>query len=450
MLQAFYRLSILHQTAIVLFSVTLAAFTCFTGYVAWDTNRSMLQQSEYRMQQEANMTSQMFELLGVTLEHDTDRLGEIFYSLFPGKFSVSGFETTLVSGQASPVMFHDDEPLNLNFENVDYFTSMTGGVATVFVRDNDDFLRITTSLKKENGDRAIGTYLGKKHPGYKKILNGEKYFGRARLFGREYMTEYIPIEGNSGRIIGILFIGFDFTNDLQSLKDTVRSMKIGETGFAYVVDNNSKNKGMLVSHPTMEGKPVLDLASASGRSTLSRLLTEKNGLVTYTPSAAMGDDGKRLATWKYMPGWNWVVVVEASEKELSAASASLRNKLILISLLVCALMTAMMYVILQKQLQPLKDFIPKLRLIGQGDLTQKLDISGYKISTSQTGSGNEIRALGAHINEMVERFQTLVTGVLDAALTSRFEGHKRIETPWLAKVAYRCGAESGRRAILDG
>ena len=43
----------------------------------------------------------------------------------------------------------------------------------------------------------------------------------------------------------------------------------------------------------------------------------------------------------------------------------------------------------------------------------------------------------------------LTTGVLDAVMTSRFQGHQRIETPWLAKVAYRSPAQAGRRAKFD-
>ena len=39
----------------------------------------------------------------------------------------------------------------------------------------------------------------------------------------------------------------------------------------------------------------------------------------------------------------------------------------------------------------------------------------------------------------------LTTGILDSVMTSRFENHRRIETPWLAEVKYQVGPETGRR-----
>ena len=91
--------------------------------------------------------------------------------------------------------------MNLDFSTVDRFTKITGAVATVFAKKGDDFVRITTSLKKEDGKtRAVGTMLGKAHPGYAKLLNGEEYTGKASLFGRDYMTKYVPIKnGNATR-----------------------------------------------------------------------------------------------------------------------------------------------------------------------------------------------------------------------------------------------------------
>lgn len=40
----------------------------------------------------------------------------------------------------------------------------------------------------------------------------------------------------------------------------------------------------------------------------------------------------------------------------------------------------------------------------------------------------------------------LTTGILDAVMTSRAEGHRRIETPWLANIAYQATAITARRA----
>ena len=36
----------------------------------------------------------------------------------------------------------------------------------MFSRKDDDFQRITTSLKKEDGERAMGTMLGAAHPAH--------------------------------------------------------------------------------------------------------------------------------------------------------------------------------------------------------------------------------------------------------------------------------------------
>ena len=40
----------------------------------------------------------------------------------------------------------------------------------------------------------------------------------------------------------------------------------------------------------------------------------------------------------------------------------------------------------------------------------------------------------------------LTTGVLDAVMTSRHEQYRRVDTPWLAKVAYDAPVDGGRRA----
>ncbi len=68
-------------------------------------------------------------------------------------------------GLAVPLIYAGDVLLHDAFSLPDRFTRATCAVARVFVRVHDDFLRITTSLTKDDGSRALGTWLGQDHPG---------------------------------------------------------------------------------------------------------------------------------------------------------------------------------------------------------------------------------------------------------------------------------------------
>jgi len=94
-----------------------------------------------------------------------------------------------------------EKAIKPDFKVCDRFTAITkGSVATIFRREGDDFLRIATSLKKEDGSRAVGTFLGKTHPGYAYLMRGEPYVGKATLFGKEYITKYTPIKNEREKL----------------------------------------------------------------------------------------------------------------------------------------------------------------------------------------------------------------------------------------------------------
>uniref|UniRef100_UPI0019D04928 Cache 3/Cache 2 fusion domain-containing protein n=1 Tax=Pseudomonas viridiflava TaxID=33069 RepID=UPI0019D04928 len=95
-----------------------------------------------------------------------------------------------VAGTQTPGLFLRDTALNNDFTEVDEFRRMTAGVATIFVRSGDDFIRISTSLSKQDGTRAIGTLLDRKAPAYERPMSGQGYVGKAVLFDRYYMTQY--------------------------------------------------------------------------------------------------------------------------------------------------------------------------------------------------------------------------------------------------------------------
>jgi methyl-accepting chemotaxis protein len=92
---------------------------------------------------------------------------------------------------------------------VDRATSYVGGNATLFVYDeaSQQFVRRTTNVKKENGDRAVGTQLAADHPGQVMLRRGEAYKGPAILFGRRFYTAYQPVFSPAGKVIGIVYVG---------------------------------------------------------------------------------------------------------------------------------------------------------------------------------------------------------------------------------------------------
>jgi methyl-accepting chemotaxis protein len=92
---------------------------------------------------------------------------------------------------------------------VDRATSYVGGTATLFVYDDasQQFVRRTTNLKKENGDRAVGTQLAADHPAQAVLRRGEAYKGPAMLFGQHFYTAYQPVFGAGGKVTGIVYVG---------------------------------------------------------------------------------------------------------------------------------------------------------------------------------------------------------------------------------------------------
>ena len=92
---------------------------------------------------------------------------------------------------------------------VDRAISYVGGNATLFVYDDasQQFVRRTTNVKKENGDRAVGTQLAPDHPAQAILRRGGAYKGPAMLFGHRFFTAYQPVFDPAGKVIGIVYVG---------------------------------------------------------------------------------------------------------------------------------------------------------------------------------------------------------------------------------------------------
>lgn len=76
------------------------------------------------------------------------------------------------------------------------------GTATIFQHD----LRISTNVKDENGERAIGTRVSKE-VNTAVLVEGKAWIDRAFVVNDWYITAYEPIKDINNNIIGILYVG---------------------------------------------------------------------------------------------------------------------------------------------------------------------------------------------------------------------------------------------------
>ncbi|MGH1589561.1 methyl-accepting chemotaxis protein [Methylobacterium phyllosphaerae] len=111
---------------------------------------------------------------------------------------------------------------------VDDAVAYSGGVATVFSfeRATGSFVRRQTTVRREDGARAVGTTLAADSPAQAAIRAGQTYEGPAVLFGRRFHTVYQPTFDAAGAVNGILFVGLPVEMYFDAHAQTMMSLSI--------------------------------------------------------------------------------------------------------------------------------------------------------------------------------------------------------------------------------
>jgi len=116
--------------------------------------------------------------------------------------------TDTVAGKQVPAIYFGSTKINNNFDLVDEVVKQAGGTATIFVKSGDDYVRVATNVRRDDGSRAIGTILDPKGKAIRLIQNNEPFYGEVDILGKLYMTGYEPIYSQSKDVIGIYYVGY--------------------------------------------------------------------------------------------------------------------------------------------------------------------------------------------------------------------------------------------------
>jgi methyl-accepting chemotaxis protein len=345
---------------------------------------------EEHLASEARLLADQLNTFHGSLRESTQRLSGLFENRFSSGLSLHPEQPVSVAGVQTPGLHLGDVVLNNNFAEVDQFKQMTAGVATLFVRSGDDFVRVSTSLSKQDGSRAIGTLLDHAHPAYQKLMAGQGYVGRALLFERFYMTQYTPVLDRSGKVIAVLFVGFDYTDAQNAQFANLKRFRIGQSGSLALLDE--QNKWLVppagVQAPEQAAQVMAQAAKEPGK---GRFWSDQ------------GEDFYSLAV--PFEGGPWSVVASMPKAEIRAVTWSVGIRLVIGSLLAMLLAVGATVWLLRSKLAPLSDLVRQAQALGGGDLSARLNVASH----------DEIGQLARSFNQMGEALSTMVEHIRRSA-----------------------------------
>lgn len=363
----------LRLAVIVSFSVMLILITS-SVFIASSVGQRFQLEVEKEISQLLLSSQTMIEVYNKELETSVENLSGIFGEMYPGAFSLDRSQEQAVNGQTVPIMLSDGAELAGRYDEVDKFAQLTGGNATIFVRRDDDYVRVVTSVKKENGSRAIGTMLDRASPAYEAIRSGQAFNGKVELFGRSFVTNYTPIKDQYGMVIGIRYIGLNFSEALKNIQTKLAATPIGEQGYLFVMNKaRGEKQGNLILHPDLKDQSVED---TMGVEVQRLLLNSSSGDFEYSLTTRTEDSSAEL--WKAyfveIPEFDWQLVATLPSSEYMATRDWIINTMVVVTLIMIAVVTLLLFWVSRKMLgQPLEDAVSHLESIAAGDYSRKIE-----------------------------------------------------------------------------
>jgi len=291
-----------------------------------------------------------------------------------------------------------------HFEVVDRFYDDTGAISTFFLKTGDDFIRVSTSLKKNNGERAVGTLLGSSNPGFKALNNGQPFYAKTMLFGSEYLSYYSPIFDRNHEVAAISYIGIPIGNASTEIFNNLSKISWGDTGDSFVLANTKKGKGDYIYHPSKKNtQNTLNYTSAENKKPFAEIFEQTEGVVRYIASEN-GKTEERYLVHADVPGWQWKLVGGTAVEEITKESKQLLTLVIIASLLVGLLTLVVMIYFISKTIRPLTVLIGYMQRLGNGEVS-------FSMNKTNPNSNNEVDKLMFSVAVMANKLNGLVSSL---------------------------------------
>lgn len=282
-----------------------------------------------------------------------------------------------------------------------------GSIAAILessLADNQDYLEtlfIADATGKIVIDGTKGSYVGisiAERDYFKAVQNGEKVWSEILLSkgtGKQVRVFAYPIKNKSGKFVGVLSAAVK----MEPIANKILATKEGKNGYAYLIDN----KGVVVVHPKAENvdKNIEEFK-------IPELTAAKADMIT-------GKAGKTIYTYKgvtklniYKPFDVYSISLNADQREYLAPVKAMGTSILMFGLIFMLLGGIASYVLARIISVKIKKMQAVLVQAEAGDLT-------VRVSGRSLNNGDEIDAMGLSVNHMLEGFNGVISGILNAS-----------------------------------
>ncbi|HJW04300.1 MAG TPA: Cache 3/Cache 2 fusion domain-containing protein [Azospira sp.] len=394
---------ILLQSAISLVMVMVLA-----GVIGHFAERYLLQRGIAELERTTQRLVDMVGAYDESLRLGLEKTLALYSARYAAPISLDAAHPVQVGDKSLAQLKSGSLVINNDNEPADRLTALSGVIATISVRQGDEFYVVATSSKDDRGQRNLGAPLSHKHPAYAKLLQGQSYSGPSRRDGMFNYAYYVPIKDEHGNIVGAYGIGMKMDVSIKSLRDKLLGFKVGETGYVAVLDAEVE-PGLLYIHPVAEGKNIIGAKDPNGREFIRDIVTKKKGTTFYpwlNKESGETEPREKVAVHDIYAPWGWKIMVTTYLEEFTREARSLAAVVLAGTVLVILVLNLVLYFMIQRLVRrPLNQAVTTAQTIASGDLTPAIAVHGQ----------DEAGLLMGALRDMVERLSEVISQVRTTA-----------------------------------
>ncbi|MCG8581339.1 MAG: methyl-accepting chemotaxis protein [Bacteroidales bacterium] len=299
---------------------------------------------------------------------------------------ISGEEVPL----SIPSLLHGERGVYHQYDLVDEVGEMISGTATIFQKIPQGFLRVSTNVRKKDGERAVDTFISNDSPVAQKILGGESFFGRAFVVDDWYLTAYEPLVID-GAVEGILYVGVK-EKDMAGIKDVFNSKTYLESGYPFLVNSS----GDFLIHPTQEGSNVAEEEFFK----LMKAQEQESGKVEYVWE---GED--KLLYYRFVDKIDAYVVISYYKSEITDLIVESVLYMSLIFVIAITMLIVIITIVSRSITKPLSKCVAFAEQLAGGDLS----------ATVSFKQKDELGMLANSLRNMISKLDSVVSDITEGA-----------------------------------